>query len=106
MLGKWNSDHMIKSYVNGVPVAAVLARAGHDNMLHLLPRSTVEPPQELLDLIFPGVEKLLADRKQVCMQIQSSILFATFWPVKSRTTSQQNMQRLFAQRLRSGCCLM
>ncbi len=57
---------MIKSYVNGVPVAAVLVRAGHDNMLHLLPRSTVEPDQALLDLIFPGIEKMLEERKTVC----------------------------------------
>ena len=75
MLGKWGSDHMVKSYVNGIPVAAVLARAGHDNMLHLLPRSTVEPPQELLDLIFPGVEKLLADRKEVCKQTRNITVF-------------------------------
>ena len=65
MLGKWNNEHMVKSYVNGVPVAAVLARAGHDNLLHLLPRSTVEPDQSLLEEIFPGVEKMLEEKKQV-----------------------------------------
>lgn len=65
MLGKWNNEHMVKSYVNGVPVAAVLARAGHDNLLHLLPRSTVEPDQSLLEEIFPGVEKMLEEKKRV-----------------------------------------
>ena len=69
MLGKWSNEHMIKSYVNGVPVAAVLVRAGHDNMLHLLPRSTVESDQALLDLIFPGVEKKLEDKKLVCCRM-------------------------------------
>lgn len=71
MLGKWSNEHMIKSYVNGVPVAAVLVRAGHDPTLHLLPRSTVEPDQELLDKIFPGVEKLLQDKKAVCWQLHA-----------------------------------
>ena len=65
MLGKWLNDHMVKSYVNGIPLAAVLARAGHLNMLHLLPRSTIEPDQALLDAIFPGVEELLEQAKQV-----------------------------------------
>lgn len=65
MLGKWNNEHIVKSYVNGVPVAAVLARAGHDNLLHLLPRSTVDPDQSLLDQIFPGVEQMLEEKKRV-----------------------------------------
>ena len=65
MLGKWNNEHIVKSYVNGVPVAAVLARAGHDNLLHLLPRSTVDPDQSLLDQIFPGIEKMLEEKKRV-----------------------------------------
>ena len=52
MLGKCNNEHIVKSYVNGLPV---LARAGHDNLLHLLPRNTIEPDQCLLDEIFPGI---------------------------------------------------
>ena len=60
---------MVKSYVNGVPVAAVLARAGHDYLLHLLPRSTIEADEDLLALIFPGVEKMLEDKKKVCLAV-------------------------------------
>ncbi len=75
MLGKWNNEHMIKSYVNGIPVAAALVRAGHDNMLHLLPRSTVEADEDLLALIFPGVEKLLEDKKKVCPSVTLKIAF-------------------------------
>jgi len=37
-----------------------LVRTGHDCALHLLPWSTVTPPPELLNLIFPGVERVLA----------------------------------------------
>ena len=55
---------MIKSHMSGLPVAAVLVRAGHDNMLHLLPRNTVEPDQALLDLIYV-VKKKLEDKKLV-----------------------------------------
>ena len=55
----------MKSYVHVVPVAAVLARARHDNLLHLLPRSTVDPDQNLLDQIFPGIEKMLEEKKRV-----------------------------------------
>ena len=62
MLGKWNNEHIVKSYVNGVPVAAVLARAGHDNLLHVLPRNTIEPDQCLSDEIFPGIEKMLQQK--------------------------------------------
>lgn len=65
ILGKWDNNHMVKSYVNGIPLAAVLDRAGHMNMLHLLPRSTIEPPKPLLDLIFPGVEQMLEKKQQV-----------------------------------------
>ena len=39
--------------------------AGHDNLLHLLPRNTTEPDQCLLDEIFPGIEKMLEQKKQV-----------------------------------------
>lgn len=69
MLGKWNNEHIVKSYVNGVPVAAVLARAGHDNLLHLLPRSTIDADQSLLEQIFPGVEKRLEEKKRVSPQL-------------------------------------
>ena len=55
MLGKWNSDHMVKSYVNGIPLAAVLARAGFQDYFHMSPRTTVKPTDELLAEIFPGV---------------------------------------------------
>ena len=64
MLGKWSNEHMVKSYVNGVLVAAVLARAGHDYLLHLLPRSTIEADEDLLALIFPGVEKCWKIRRR------------------------------------------
>ena len=65
MLGKWNNDHMIMSYVNNIPLSAVLVRAGFKNHVHMIPRTTVEPPQELLDLLFPGVEKRLSDQEEV-----------------------------------------
>lgn len=66
MLGKWSNEHIVKSYVNGIPLNAVLARAGFQNHVHMIPRSTVEAPQELLDMIFPKVEELLENKKQVC----------------------------------------
>lgn len=66
MLGKWSNEHIVKSYVNGIPLNAVLARAGFQNAVHMIPRSTVEAPQMLLDLIFPGIEEMLEDKKQVC----------------------------------------
>ena len=60
MLGKWSNEHIVKSCVNGIPLNAVLARAGfQDDAVHMIPRSTVEAPQELLDMIFPGIEEML-----------------------------------------------
>ena len=49
MLGKWSNEHIVKSYVNGIPLNAVLARAGFQNHVHMISQSTVEAPQELLD---------------------------------------------------------
>ena len=65
MLGKWNNDHIVKSYVNGIPINACLSRGSHTNLVHLLPRMTVEPDQVLLDCIFPGVEQRLEKKLQV-----------------------------------------
>ena len=67
MLGKWSNEHIVKSYVNGIPLNAVLARAGFQNHVHMIPQSTVEAPQELLDMIFPKVEELLEHKKEVCL---------------------------------------
>ena len=66
MLGKWSNEHIVKSYVNGIPLSAVLARAGFQRFVHMIPRSTVEAPQELLDMIFPGIEDMLEAKEQVC----------------------------------------
>ena len=66
MLGKWSNEHIVKSYVNGIPLSAVLARAGFQRFVHMIPRSTVEAPQELLDMIFPGIEEMLEAKLQVC----------------------------------------
>ena len=74
MLGKWSNEHIVKSYVNGIPLNAVLARAGFQNAVHVIPRSTVEAPQLLLDLIFPGIEEMLEDKKQVCYDRQRAKL--------------------------------
>ncbi|KAL0054133.1 hypothetical protein WJX82_004373 [Trebouxia sp. C0006] len=57
MLGKWSNEHIVKSYFNGIPLSAVLARAGFQNHVHLIPRTTVKADQELLDMPFPGVEQ-------------------------------------------------
>ena len=78
--------------INGNPVAAVLARAGHDHMLHLLPRGIVEPPQELLDLIFSGVEELLADKKQVTQLLR--FVCRLCQPFQCSVTSLQNLPSL------------
>ena len=66
MLGKWSNEHIAKSYVNDIPLSAVLARAGFQRFVHMIPRSTVEAPQELLDMIFPGIEDMLEAKQQVC----------------------------------------
>ena len=66
MLGKWSNEHIVKSYVNGIPLSAVLARAGFQRFVHMIPRSTVQAPQELLDMIFPGIEDMLKAKQQVC----------------------------------------
>ena len=66
MLGKWSNEHIVKSYVNGIPLSAVLARAGFQRFVHMIPRSTVEAPQELLKMIFPGIEDMLKAKQQVC----------------------------------------
>ena len=65
MLGKWSNEHIVKSYVNGIPLNAVLGRAGFKNHVHMIPRSTVQAPQELLDLIFPDIEEMLEHKKEV-----------------------------------------
>lgn len=67
MLGKWNNEHMTMSYLNGIPLNAVLARAGFRDYLHMIPRSTVEPPDELLACIFPGIEKMHEAKVEVCL---------------------------------------
>lgn len=66
MLGKWSNEHIVKSYVNGIPLSAVLARAGFQRFVHMIPRSTVEAPAALLDKIFPGIEDMLEAKQQVC----------------------------------------
>ena len=66
MLGKWSNEHIVKSYVNGIPLSAVLARAGFHRFVHMIPRSTVEAPAALLDKIFPGIEDMLEAKQQVC----------------------------------------
>ncbi len=65
MLGQWSNEHIVKSYVNGIPVSAVLARAGFQNHVHLIPRTTVKVDQELLDMIFPGVEQRHSEQVEV-----------------------------------------
>jgi hypothetical protein len=65
MLGKWSNEHIVKSYVNGIPISAVLARAGFQNHVYLIPRTTVEADQELLDMIFPGVEQRHSEQVEV-----------------------------------------
>ena len=67
MLGKWSNEHIVKSYVNGIPLSAVLARAGFQRFVHMIPRSTVEAPAALLDKIFPGIEDMLEAKQQVCL---------------------------------------
>ncbi len=64
MLGKWSNEHIVKSYVNGIP-SAVLACAGFQNHVHLIPRTTVVADQELLDMIFPGVEQRHSEQVEV-----------------------------------------
>ena len=71
MLGKWSNEHIVKSYVNGIPVSAVLARAGFQNHVHLIPRTTVEADQELLDMIFPGVEQRHSEQVEVRHDLSS-----------------------------------
>ena len=66
MLGKWSNEHIVKSYVNGIPLSAVLAQAGFQRFVHMIPRSTVEAPAALLDKIFPGIEDMLEAKQQVC----------------------------------------
>ena len=66
MLGKWSNEHTVKGYVNGISLNAVLARAGFQRAVHMIPHSTVEAPQELLDTIFPGIEAMLEAKEQVC----------------------------------------
>ena len=100
MLGKWNNEHIVKSYVNGVPVAAVLARAGHDNLLHLLPRSTVDPDQSLLDQIFPGVEKILEEKKRVKF---AAVGFAVMIPACLAYTVEPCMCSLLKLECRVHC---
>ena len=66
MLAKWSNEHMVKSYVDGIPLNGVLAHAGFQNNVHMNPRTTVEADQELLDFIFPGVERMHSQKKEVC----------------------------------------
>ena len=61
MLGKWTTDHIVKSYVNGIPLHAVLARAGFQGQAHLIPRSTVKAHDDLLAEIFPDVDSCFED---------------------------------------------
>ena len=66
MLGKWSDEHAVKSYVNGIPLGAVLARAGFQSHLHLIPRTTVKADDELIAQIFPNVEGLFEELQLVC----------------------------------------
>ena len=52
--------HAVKSYVNGIPLGAVLARAGFQSHLHV-PRSTVKADDELVAQIFPNLESLFEE---------------------------------------------
>ena len=71
MLGKWKIEHMVMTYINGIPLPAVLARAGFQDQLHMLPRSTIEPHQDLLDCIFPGIDRLYEHKEEVCSSLYS-----------------------------------
>ena len=66
MLGKWSNEHIVMSYINGIPLPAVLARGGFQHQLHMLPRSTIEPHQDLLDCIFLGIDRLHERKEEVC----------------------------------------
>jgi hypothetical protein len=65
-MGHWNQDHMTVSYLHSPPVQGMSAVAGHVRGTYLLPRESVEPPQELRDLVWPWAKQEYAEVKKVC----------------------------------------
>lgn len=76
MLGKWNNDHMTMSYINSIPLGAVMARAGFHDHLHMIARSTIAPPDELLACIFPGIEEMHEQKNEVGFYSVFSLILA------------------------------
>ncbi len=60
-MGNWNTSAMDTCYLNDVPITTVLEMAGFEknrNGYHLL-RSSVEPPLELQQMVFPQLDRWL-----------------------------------------------
>ncbi|KAG2215396.1 hypothetical protein INT45_009470 [Circinella minor] len=58
-IGRWGSDRMVGCYLTSLPKQAMRALAGFYSQkagAFWLPRSAVDPPQELQRLIFPKIE--------------------------------------------------
>lgn len=64
-LGKWNRTAMDISYLTGMDTDTLTIAAGHAKGCFDLPRGRVDPPKELVSLVFPWLE----DAKQVVAKV-------------------------------------
>jgi hypothetical protein len=64
-MGKWNRTAMDNSYLTGMDTDTLTIAAGHPKGCFDLPRGRVDPPKELVSLVFPWLE----DAKQVVAEV-------------------------------------
>jgi hypothetical protein len=76
--GRWLYNPCDKAYLTGLTPSFLLFTAGlvepakRNKLKYALPRATVQPPKELLDLVFPEAPARLAHVKKVCYVHTSS----------------------------------
>jgi Centromere DNA-binding protein complex CBF3 subunit, domain 2 len=66
ILGGWNQDTQESAYSQHLPFPALRAAAGffHEKGFHFNPRTSVEPPEDLMIQIFPFVERVEEQMRQ------------------------------------------
>lgn len=74
-LGNWNNNAMEGSYTTGVPREAIRAMAGFppDRREYFIARNTLQPPEELLRMVFPQIEIWEAKMVNPAVNIQASV---------------------------------
>lgn len=72
LFGKWDHTNFAKSYGFNISQDALKTMAGfYPKDTYAIPRSkcTESPPKEILNSIFPGIEEVLKEVKEVCKKV-------------------------------------